>query len=64
MGIDGDRSGYNSAVERRVFAIKPFITKRIESIGGQLAGTSQGERIVGRGRPGRGPGGGRPPGRR
>jgi len=64
MGIEGDRSGYNSAVERRVFAIKPFITKRIESIGGQLAGTSQGERIVGRGRPGRGPGGGRPPGRR
>jgi spore coat protein H len=64
MGVEGDRSGYNSAVERRVFAIKPFITKRIESIGGQLAGTSQGERLIGRGRPGRGPGAGPPPGRR
>lgn len=60
MGVEGDRSGYNSAVERRVLAIKPFIKKRIESIEGQLAGTSKGERIEGRGRPGRRPRGGRP----
>ena len=64
MGVEGDRSGYNSAVERRVFAIKPFITRRIESIAGQIAGPSQGERLVRRGRSGRGPGGGPPPGRR
>ncbi len=78
MGISGDRSGFNSAVERQVFALKPFIQKRIASIRAQLSGTSQGEMLQGRGRrgaggrggrggpggrgPGRGPGQGRPPG--
>ena len=71
MGINGDRSGFNSAVERQVFAIKPFIEKRIASIRSQLSGTSQGAKLQGRGRRGpggpggpggRGPGRGRPPG--
>lgn len=57
MGIDGDASGFNSSVNREVYAIKPFIRKRIASIDAQLAGTSKGERIEarrGRGGPPRG----------
>ena len=57
MGIEGDSSGKNSAVERDIFAIKPFIKRRIRSVKAQLAGKSKGEKIEGRG----GRGGGRPP---
>lgn len=45
MGIDGDAAGYNAAVSRRVFAIKPFIRKRIASIRAQLSGESEGEQV-------------------
>jgi len=65
MGIDGDESGFNTAVERKVFAIKPFIRKRIASVNAQLAGTSDGEKIEarrGRGGPPRGRPGNPPPG--
>ncbi|MGK0185083.1 MAG: spore coat protein H [Verrucomicrobiales bacterium] len=64
MGIDGDSSGYNSAVDRQVFAIKPFVRKRIQSVNGQLAGEIEGVTIEGRGPGGgrRGPGRGRSPG--
>jgi len=48
MGIDGDKDGINKAVNRRVFAIKPFIRKRIASVNAQLAGKSEGEPIHGR----------------
>lgn len=71
MGIDGDAEGYNAAVERSVLAIKPFVSRRIESVKAQLAGTREGTRIEGRrrggrpprGGPGRGGPGGRPEGR-
>ncbi|MBT4798251.1 MAG: hypothetical protein HON81_08045 [Verrucomicrobia bacterium] len=53
MGIEGDSSGKNSAVERDIFAIKPFIKRRIRSVKAQLAGKSKGVKIEGRG--------GRPP---
>ena len=53
MGIEGDSSGKNSAVERDIFAIKPFIKQRIKSVKAQLAGKSKGVKIEGRG--------GRPP---
>ena len=56
MGIEGDSSGKNSAVERDIFAIKPFIKRRIRSVKAQLAGKSKGVKIEGRS--GRG---GRPP---
>jgi hypothetical protein len=59
MGIEGDSSGKNSAVERDIFAIKPFIKRRIRSVKAQLAGKSKGVKIEGRG--GRGGRGGRPP---
>ena len=62
MGIDGDDSGYNTAVSRRVLALKPFIKQRIASVNAQLAGTEEGETIEGRSRGRRGPGG--PRGRR
>ena len=48
MGINGDSEGINRAVNRRVLAIKPFITRRIESVNSQLAGKSEGESIAGR----------------
>jgi hypothetical protein len=48
MGINGDKRGFNRAVERRVLAIKPFITRRIKSVNAQLAGKSDGEKIEGR----------------
>jgi hypothetical protein len=48
MGINGDKRGFNRAVERRVLAIKPFITRRIKSVNAQLAGKSDGARIEGR----------------
>lgn len=54
MGINGDSNGYNSAVGRRVFAIKPFIKKRIASVTAQLDGKSDGTKIEGRRRGGRG----------
>ena len=54
MGINGAPNGYNSAVGRRVFAIKPFIKKRIASVTAQLAGKRDGTRIEGRRRGGRG----------
>ncbi len=59
MGLEGNTYGYNAAVERQVFAIKPFIRKRIASVTAQLAGTSTGTALSGR----RGGPGGRPPGR-
>jgi len=48
MGINGDSSGVNKAVGRRVFAIKPFIRQRIKSVNDQLAGKVEGEKIQGR----------------
>jgi len=48
MGIEGDSSGTNRAVERKVFAIKPFIKGRIESIESQLDGKSKGVDLQGR----------------
>ena len=60
LGIEGDASGYNTAVERRVFAIKPFIAKRVASVRAQLAGQREGTKLSGRGRAG--PRRGRPPG--
>jgi len=42
MGIDGDQSGLNRAARRKIFSIKPFVLKRIESIKAQLAGKSEG----------------------
>jgi len=45
MGINGDRWGINKVVERRIWAIKPFITRRIESVQAQLTGESNGETI-------------------
>jgi spore coat protein CotH len=48
MGINGDSDGINRAVNRRVLAIKPFITRRIDSVNSQLAGKSEGEPIAGR----------------
>ena len=48
MGINGDEDGINKAVDRRVFAIKPFIRKRITSVNAQLAGKAEGEPIHGR----------------
>jgi hypothetical protein len=48
IGINGDSDGINRAVNRRVLAIKPFITRRIESVNSQLAGKSEGEPIAGR----------------
>ncbi len=43
MGIDGDSTGLNRAVRRKILGIKPFILKRIESIKGQLEGKSEGK---------------------
>ncbi|MDP6795442.1 MAG: hypothetical protein QGG00_08630, partial [Verrucomicrobiota bacterium] len=48
MGIDGDERGFNGAVGRRILAIKPFITRRIESVNAQLGGRSEGATIDGR----------------
>ena len=48
MGIEGDEAGINRAVNRRVLAIKPFITRRIGSVNAQLAGKSDGAKIEGR----------------
>ena len=45
MGIDGDESGFNRAVGRRILGIKPFAVKRIESIKAQLAGKRDGEKL-------------------
>ena len=42
MGIDGDGSGMNRAVGRKIMAIKPFLRKRIQSIRAQLAGQTDG----------------------
>ena len=48
MGINGDSNGVNMAVDRRVFAIKPFILQRITSVNDQLTGKTEGEKIQGR----------------
>ena len=48
MGINGDSNGVNKAVDRRVFAIKPFILQRITSVNNQLTGKTEGEKIQGR----------------
>ncbi|MEE2942158.1 MAG: CotH kinase family protein [Verrucomicrobiota bacterium] len=48
MGINGDKDGINKAVDRRVYAIKPFIRKRINNVNAQLAGKAEGESIKGR----------------
>lgn len=42
MGIEGDDSGRNLAVERPTLAIKPFVRQRIESVEAQLKGTEKG----------------------
>ncbi|MDE0934353.1 MAG: CotH kinase family protein [Mariniblastus sp.] len=42
MGIEGDDSGRNLAVERPTLAIKPFVRQRIESVKAQLKGTEKG----------------------
>ena len=42
MGIEGDDSGQNLAVERPTLAIKPFVRQRIESVEAQLKGTGKG----------------------
>ena len=49
LGVEGNASGKNTAVERDIFAIKPFIKKRIKSVKAQLAGKSKGVKIEGRG---------------
>ncbi len=48
MGIEGDQDGYNQSVERRVLAIKPFITHRHASVEAQLNGDREGVKIQGR----------------
>jgi len=48
MGINGDSNGVNKAVDRRVFAIRPFILQRIISVNNQLTGKTEGEKIQGR----------------
>ncbi|MEZ5327661.1 MAG: CotH kinase family protein [Verrucomicrobiales bacterium] len=64
IGLTGDADGYNTAIERRVLAIKPFVSRRIESVNAQLAGNHEGTQIEARRRgprpPGGGPGGRRP----
>ena len=45
MGIDGDSEGFNQAVGRKILSIKPFVSRRIESIKAQLAGKSEGETL-------------------
>ena len=45
MGINGDGNGINKSVGRRVFAIKPFIQKRIVSVNGQLDSKVEGVSI-------------------
>ncbi len=61
-GIEGDAEGFNTAVERRIFALKPFIRRRIASVTAQLAGENEGTRIESRRRgPPRGQRGNRPP---
>ena len=50
LGIKGDRSGYNTAVSRRVLAIEPFVSGRIKSVKAQLAGEHDGQTITGGGR--------------
>ncbi|MFK7765664.1 MAG: CotH kinase family protein [Mariniblastus sp.] len=47
MGVDGDASGTNRAVERRTYAIKPFVKKRIDAIESQLSGKSKGVNLSG-----------------
>ena len=42
MGIDGDGSGMNRAVGRKIMAIRPFFRTRIGSIQAQLTGQSSG----------------------
>ena len=43
MGIYGDRDGINVAVDRRVYAIRPFVERRIESVRDQLTGARPGK---------------------
>ena len=45
MGIYGDRDGINVAVDRRVFAIRPFVERRIDSVRAQLKGDRRGKRL-------------------
>lgn len=47
-GINGDQQGINRSVDRQVFAIKPFITRRHESVAAQLTGEQKGQTISGR----------------
>jgi len=48
LGVSGDASGYNTAVERRSLAILPFVEKRIASLRAQLAGEEAGVTLQGR----------------
>lgn len=48
MGIEGDTSGFNKAVPRRILAIKPFIRQRIRSIEEQLTGNHKGQTLQSR----------------
>ena len=45
MGIYGDRDGINVAVDRRVYAIRPFVERRIDSVRDQLTGARPGKRL-------------------
>ena len=45
MGIYGDRDGINVAVDRRVYAIRPFVERRIDSVRDQLTGARLGTRL-------------------
>ena len=45
MGIEGDSEGFNQAVGRKILSIKPFVSRRIQSIETQLSGESDGSTL-------------------
>ena len=45
MGIYGNRDGINVAVDRRVYAIRPFVERRIDFVRDQLTGARPGKRL-------------------
>lgn len=48
MGIDGDANGINAAVGRRIYAIKPFVRKRLDFVKKELAKLETSEASSGR----------------
>lgn len=55
--------GQMGPMQSKIFGLKPFVEKRVDSILKQLAGKAKGEKLEGRmGPPGGGPPGGGPPG--